>query len=156
MSRRLGELEVVKPNHLTREADSMDHATATAALLATHFATSLFPLTVRLIPVTAQIGRLIVQFRRADVTPQTCYRFETQLQAQLRELGRIVVEWTFNHLEPHDRRYLPGGWAVEPQASAVNSHGCPHPHGEPVPRRPHQRLRFPSTLVVPCKASSAS
>jgi hypothetical protein len=32
----------------------MDHATANAALLATHFATSLFPLTVRLIPVIAQ------------------------------------------------------------------------------------------------------
>ena len=51
MSRPLGELEVTKPYHLTREADSMDHATAAIALLATHFATSLFPLTGRLIPV---------------------------------------------------------------------------------------------------------
>jgi hypothetical protein len=107
MSRLLGELEVVKPYHRTREADSMDYATATAALLATHFATSLFPLTVRLIPVIAQIGRLIVRFRRADVTPQTCHPFETQLHVQLRELGRILVEWTFNHLEPHDRRDMP-------------------------------------------------
>ena len=107
MSRFLGELEVVKPYHLTREADSMDHATATAALLATHFATSLSPLAVRLIPVIAQIGRLIVQFRKRDVTPLTCHQFETQLQAQLRELGRIIVEWTFNHLEPHDRRDMP-------------------------------------------------
>jgi hypothetical protein len=107
MSRLLGELEVVKPYHLTREADSMDHATAPAALLATHFATSLFPLAVRLIPVIAQIGRLIVQFRKRDVTPLTCHPFETQLQAQLRELGRIIVEWTFNHLEPHDRRDMP-------------------------------------------------
>src|SRR3954465_582241 len=108
MSRPPGALEVVKPYHRTREADSMDHATATAALLATHFATSLFPLTVRVIPVIAQIGRLIVRFRRADVTPQACYQFETQLQAQLRELGRICVEWSFNHLEPHDRRDMPG------------------------------------------------
>src|SRR4051794_21853207 len=108
MSRPLGVLEVVKPYHHTREADSMDHATAVAALLATHFATSLFPLTVRVIPVIAQIGRLIVRFRRADVTPQACYQFETQLQAQLRELGRIIVEWSFNHLEPHDRRDMPG------------------------------------------------
>src|SRR3954463_7525718 len=98
MSRPLGVLEVVKPYHHTREADSMDHATATAALLATHFATSLFPLTVRLIPSIAQIGRLIVHFRKADVTPRTCYQFETQLQPQLRDLGRIIVEWTFNHL----------------------------------------------------------
>src|SRR3954447_1430696 len=108
MSRLLGELEVVKPYHLTREADSMDHATASVALLATHFATSLFPLTVRLSPVITQIGRLIVRFRRADLTPQACHQFETQLQLQLRELGRIIVEWTFNHLEPHDRRDMPG------------------------------------------------
>jgi hypothetical protein len=100
-------LEVTKPYHLTREADPMDHGTASAALLATHFATSLFPLTVRLIPVIAQVGRLIARFRRADVTPQTCHQFETQLQVQLRELGRIIVEWTFNHLEPHDRRDMP-------------------------------------------------
>src|SRR3954454_1350184 len=85
----------------------MDHATGAAALLATHFATSLFPLTVRLIPVITQIGRLIVRFRRADLTPQTCHQVETQLQVQLRELGRIIVEWTFNHLEPHDRRDMP-------------------------------------------------
>src|SRR5512135_1776242 len=107
MSRLLGELEVSNRCHLTREADSMDHATACAALLATHFATSLFPLTVRLIPVIAQIGRLIVRFRRAAVTPQACHQFETQLQVQLRELGPIIVEWTFNHLEPHDRRDMP-------------------------------------------------
>ena len=49
----------------------MDHATSTALLLATHFATSLFPLTVRLIPVITQIGRLIVRFRRAELTPQS-------------------------------------------------------------------------------------
>src|SRR4051812_49232065 len=108
MSRPLGVLEVVKPYHHTREADSMDHATATAALLATHFATSLFPLTVRVIPVIAQIGRLVVRFRRADGTPQTSYQFETQLHEQLRELGRIIVEWAFNPLEPHDRRDMPG------------------------------------------------
>src|SRR3954451_13203114 len=107
MSRPLGELEVTKPNHLTREADPMDHATAATALLATQFTTSLFPLTVRLIPVITQIARLLVLFRRGDVHPQTTYQFETELQVRLRELGRIIVEWTFNHLEPHDRRDLP-------------------------------------------------
>ena len=74
----------------------MDHATALRPLRATPFVTSLFPLTVRLIPVITQIGRLIAQFRRADVTPQVTHRFETQLHDQLRELGRIIVEWTFN------------------------------------------------------------
>jgi hypothetical protein len=107
MSRLLGELEVFKPNHLTGEADSMDHATASTALLATHFATSLFPLTVRLIPGIAPIGRLIVRFRRAQLTPAACHEFETQLELLIRELGRILVEWTFNHLEPHHPRDMP-------------------------------------------------
>jgi hypothetical protein len=38
----------------------MDHATCATLLLATHFAISLVPLTVRLIPVITQMGRLVV------------------------------------------------------------------------------------------------
>jgi hypothetical protein len=86
----------------------MDHPTCAEPLLTTHFATSLSALTVRLVPLISEIGRLIVTFRRADLTPQATHRFETRLQELLRELGRIIVEWTFNHLEPHDRRDLPG------------------------------------------------
>jgi hypothetical protein len=85
----------------------MDHAACVHLLLATPFATSLLALTVRLVPVITQIGRLIVRFRRADLTPQACHQFETQLQEQLRELGRIIVEWTFNHLEPRDKKDMP-------------------------------------------------
>jgi hypothetical protein len=85
----------------------MDHATCSRLLLATHFATSLLPLTARLLPVITELGRLIVHFRRADPTPRDGHRFETRLQELLRELGRIIVEWTFNHLEPHDRREMP-------------------------------------------------
>src|SRR5262249_28217206 len=77
-------------------------------LLATHFATSLFPLTVRLAPLLTEIGLTLVGFRRADPTPRACHRFEARLQEQLRELGRIVIEWIFNHLEPRDRAELPG------------------------------------------------
>ena len=40
--------------------------------------------------------------------PRPAISFETRLQESLRELGRIIVEWTFNHLEPHDRKDLPG------------------------------------------------
>ena len=86
----------------------MDHATCSRTLTATHFATSLLPLTARLIPVITELGRVIVAFRRAESATQACYRFETHLQELLRELGRIIVEWTFNHLEPHDRKGLPG------------------------------------------------
>jgi hypothetical protein len=85
----------------------MDHATCFRLLSATHFATSLLPLTVRLIPVLTEIGHLIVGFRRAELTPQVGRQFETQLHAQLRELGRIIVAWTFNHIEPRDRRDMP-------------------------------------------------
>jgi hypothetical protein len=38
------------------------------------------------------IGRSIVRFRRADLTPQACHPLETQLQELLREWGRIIVE----------------------------------------------------------------
>src|SRR5262249_8613657 len=86
----------------------MDYATCSRLILATHFATSLCPSTVRLVPLLTQLGRTLVRFRRADLTPQACHQFEVQLQEQLRELGRIIVEWIFNHLEPHDRTDLPG------------------------------------------------
>jgi hypothetical protein len=86
----------------------MDHAACSRLVLATHFATSLLPLTARLLPVITELGRLIVAFRRADPTPRSCHRFEARLQELLRELGRIILAWTFNHLEPRDRKDLPG------------------------------------------------
>jgi hypothetical protein len=46
----------------------MDHATAAAVLLATPFASSLMPLTLRLLPVITQIAPLIVAFRTAEPT----------------------------------------------------------------------------------------
>ncbi|HEY2740032.1 MAG TPA: transposase [Thermoanaerobaculia bacterium] len=55
-----------------------------------------------------ELGRLIVSFRRAEPTPRAGHRFEARLQELLRELGRVIVEWTFNHLEPHDPKDLPG------------------------------------------------
>jgi hypothetical protein len=85
----------------------MDYATCAALLTATHFATSLLPLTVRLIPVITEVGRMVVRFRGAEPTPQACHQFETQFQDRLRELGRLIVEWTLNHIEPHDRKDLP-------------------------------------------------
>ncbi len=85
----------------------MNHAACAVRLLATHFATSLFPLTIRLVPVVTEIGRLIVRFRKAEPTPQACHQFESQLLDQLRELGRLLVEWTFNHIEPHDKQNMP-------------------------------------------------
>src|SRR3954470_19633740 len=108
MRRFLGELGVTQPTLRTTGIASMDHATVFATLLATPFAASLLPLTLRLLPVIAQVAQQIVAFRAAGPTPSACHRFETQLQATLRELGRIIVEWTYNHLEPDDRHLMPG------------------------------------------------
>ena len=92
---------------------SMDHATCARQLSATPFARSLATLTVQLLPVIAEIGRLIVSFRRAELTPQATHRFETELQRLLRELGRIILEWTYNDLEPQQRQQVPKSIMVE-------------------------------------------
>ena len=87
----------------------MDHATCSRLLMATHFATSLLPLTVRLVPVITEIGRAhrpLPPGRSHAPNPATSSR--PTCRNQLRELGRIIVEWTFNHLEPHDRKDMPG------------------------------------------------
>jgi hypothetical protein len=86
----------------------MAQATVAAALLATPFAASLLSLTLRLLPVIARIAHLIVNFRTAELTPSACYQFETELHDSLRELGRLILEWTYNHLEPDDRHLMPG------------------------------------------------
>jgi hypothetical protein len=40
------------------------------------------------------------QFRGQPVNPTRAHHFERQLQAELRELGRVLTGWTYNHLEP--------------------------------------------------------
>src|SRR5258705_12587044 len=107
MRRSRGELGVTEPTLPTTGIAPMDHATLIATLLATPFAASLLPLTLRLLPVISQVAQLIVTFRAAEPTPAACHHFETQLQATLRELRRILLEWTYNHLEPDDRRLMP-------------------------------------------------
>jgi hypothetical protein len=80
----------------------MDHAIVATALLAIPFATALFPPTVRLLPVIAEIGQLIVTFHNTEPTPASSHHFEVRLQESLRELGRIIVEWAYNHIESDD------------------------------------------------------
>jgi hypothetical protein len=107
LRRFLGELEVTKPTFFTTGIASMDHATVATALRATSFASSLSPLTLRLLPVISQVARLIVVFRAVEPTPATSHLFETQSRDSPRQLGRIIVEWTFNHLEPDDPHLMP-------------------------------------------------
>jgi hypothetical protein len=49
-----------------------------------------------------QIKDLIEQFRQQPLSPARTHRFEQQLQEHLRELGRQLTQWTYNHLEPAD------------------------------------------------------
>jgi hypothetical protein len=44
--------------------------------------------------------QLVEDFRQHPVSPLRTHQFEQQLQDELRELGREVVQWTYNHLEP--------------------------------------------------------
>jgi hypothetical protein len=107
MRRFLGDLGVLKPSLVIQGIASMDHATVAFTLLATPFAVALLPLTLRLLPVITRVAQLIVDFRAAEITPSACHQFETELHDTLRELGRVIVEWTYNHLEPDDRHLMP-------------------------------------------------
>ena len=51
-------------------------------------------------PVLLRIARLVWAFRRQPRSPQNLFRFETQLARLLWELGRRIVQWTLNQLEP--------------------------------------------------------
>jgi hypothetical protein len=45
-------------------------------------------------------------FRQQPVSPAHAQQFEQQVQDELRALGRQVVQWTYNHLEPADVQVL--------------------------------------------------
>jgi hypothetical protein len=59
-------------------------------------------LLIQLWPVMLRIARLVAGFRRTTASPETLFQFETNLQDLLREAGRLIVQWTINHLEPED------------------------------------------------------
>ena len=61
----------------------------------------------RLLPIVQDIGSLISEFRRSDPTPQSTCEFEQRLHGLLREVGRILVEWVFNHVEPDKLEEMP-------------------------------------------------
>ena len=85
----------------------MTLSTLSALLLATPFAKELVELAVRLVPLIAQIGALVVRYRGQPVTPAVTHRFETDLADLLRQVGREICAWVYNHLEPEDHLRLP-------------------------------------------------
>lgn len=48
----------------------------------------------------------VEDFRQQPISPARTQQFEQQVQDELRELGRQVVQWTYNQLEPADVQVL--------------------------------------------------
>jgi len=58
-------------------------------------------------PLLRQLVKTVILFLRAEVSPTSSVQFEEGLDQVLRELGRIITEWTYNHVEPDEPQSLP-------------------------------------------------
>ena len=57
-------------------------------------------------PAGQRLRDLVEDFRRQAISPTRTHEFERQLQETLREFGRGIVQYTYNHLEPADVQVL--------------------------------------------------
>jgi hypothetical protein len=85
----------------------MNLSTICPLLLASPFVASLLELTIELLPWVVRLGQRIVTFRQGPLTPVTSHAFEGDLQDLLREMGRVILQWVFNHLETSDLSQSP-------------------------------------------------
>jgi hypothetical protein len=53
------------------------------------------------------IRQRVERFRSESVSALAAAQFEKDIQQQVRELGRVVAQWTYNHVEPADVQALP-------------------------------------------------
>jgi hypothetical protein len=86
------------------------YSTLPVWLLATPWLQALLPcqpLLEPLLPCLEQLGQLLEQFRSRPITPEATYELEQQLQRQMRELARSLLEWQLNRLEPDDSPQTP-------------------------------------------------
>lgn len=81
----------------------MVHTTPTKVLLTT----PLRPLVVQLSGALAQGVRLLDQGLHEEPTPQKMAQFEGELSALLREVGRRIMAWVLNHVEPEHTAEAP-------------------------------------------------
>ncbi|MFQ5758002.1 MAG: hypothetical protein ACE5H7_18165 [Acidiferrobacterales bacterium] len=81
----------------------MVHSTPTKVLLTTTFE----PLVMQLAGSLARGVRLIDQFLQDEPTPQNMMTFEHELSELLREVGRRIMAWTLNRLEPENDHEAP-------------------------------------------------
>jgi len=87
----------------------MIQPTPTKVLLTTTFE----PLVRQLSGSLARGVRLIEQFLHDEPTPTTTMIFERELSALLREVGRRIMAWTLNRLEPKADREAPSRVSFE-------------------------------------------
>lgn len=80
----------------------MSLSTICNVLTASPFTSSLLPLSVELLPLIVQAGQAICTFQAGPITPGTTQAFEVDLERLLDEIGRVIVQAVFNHLEPED------------------------------------------------------
>jgi hypothetical protein len=58
-------------------------------------------------PALDSIDGLVERLRQGPLSPLAAAQFEKDLQHATRELGRVVAQWTYNHLEAADKQALP-------------------------------------------------
>jgi hypothetical protein len=58
-------------------------------------------------PALQRLLQLLRDFRGKPVCPRAAFDLEQQVQAELREVGRVGVEWAYNHVEPSQTDILP-------------------------------------------------
>jgi hypothetical protein len=81
----------------------MVHTTPTKVLLTT----TLRPLVGQLSGSLAQGVRLLEQCLHEEPTPPKMAKFEWELRALLREVGRRIMAWVLNHVEPENTEAAP-------------------------------------------------
>lgn len=85
----------------------MNQLTVSTLLLASPLVAAPLELVRRILSIVGAIVALVKTFRSGEITPAAAHEFETKLQSLLRDLGRQILEWTYNHLEPDDPKLLP-------------------------------------------------
>jgi hypothetical protein len=87
----------------------MIHSMSTKTLLTTTFES----LVMQLSGLLARSTRLLERFVHAEPTPETTLAFERELSDLLREVGRRIMAWTLNRLEPEADTEAPLRVSVE-------------------------------------------
>jgi hypothetical protein len=90
-----------------RKDTAMSYSTATPTSLTSTFDFLPAELGSKILPPVHAIVELVAAFLQRSPTPVTTNQFENDVAERLRILGRVVVEWTFNHVEPEEPAAVP-------------------------------------------------